>query len=326
MFIELNLEKFYRMIKVAFIGAGYMTTEHSKAFADIKNVSLCGIYSRTRSRAEALAANYSGLICCDSISELYKTCRPDIVVISVPELSVKLICEEAFQYPWTCLVEKPAGYNYEDAEAICRLADKHNTTVYVALNRRHYSSTRNVLTEMAAIEGKRLIHVYDQENPKAALAAGQPQKVVENWMYANSIHLVDYFNFMGRGRIVSIDNLITYDPSKPSFVLSKLEYDSGDVGIYECVWNAPGPWSVVINTQSKRWEMRPVEQATYQLYGSRKQEPLPVHDWDSQFKPGIRLQAQECVNAVMGLKHNLPTVKDAFNSMKLIKAIYFGNN
>jgi predicted dehydrogenase len=247
-------------------------------------------------------------------------------VISVPELSVRLVCEKAFQFPWTCLVEKPVGYDHDDAEAICRTAEKHNTAVYVALNRRHYSSTRNVLAEMAVTDGKRLIHVYDQENPKAAFAAGQPQKVVENWMYANSIHLLDYFNFMGRGQIVNINNLISYDPSAPSFVLSKLEYDSGDIGIYECVWNAPGPWSVVVNTQSKRWEMRPVEQATCQLYGSRKQEPLPIHEWDSQFKPGLRLQAQECVNAVMGLDHNLPTIKDAFTSMKLIKAIYFGNN
>jgi hypothetical protein len=34
-YIALNLEKFCSMIKVAFIGAGYMTTEHAKAFADI---------------------------------------------------------------------------------------------------------------------------------------------------------------------------------------------------------------------------------------------------------------------------------------------------
>jgi predicted dehydrogenase len=314
------------MVSVAFIGAGYMTTEHAKAFANIDNVVLCGIFSRTRSKAEALAATYPDMICCDSIASLYESCQPDLVVIAVPELSVRVVCEEAFQFPWTCLVEKPVGYDYDDAEAICHTAEKHNTRVYVGLNRRHYSSTKNVLAEMAETDGKRLIHVYDQENPKAALAAGQPEKVVENWMYANSIHVVDYFNFMGRGQIISIENLISYDPSTPLFVLSKLAYDSGDIGIYECVWNAPGPWSVVINTQSKRWEMRPVEQATCQLYGSRKQEPLPIHEWDSQFKPGLRLQAQECVNAVMGLEHNLPSIKDAFISMKLIKAIYFGNN
>jgi predicted dehydrogenase len=314
------------MIKVAFIGAGYMTTQHAKAFSDIDSVILSGIYSRTRSRAEVVAASYPDLVCCDSIASLYESGHPDLVIISVPELSVRVVCEEAFQFPWTCLVEKPVGYDYDDAEAICRAAEKQNARVYVGLNRRHYSSTRNVLAEMAANDEKRFIHIYDQENPKAALVAGQPEKVVENWMYANSIHMVDYFNFMGRGQILSIENLISYDPSAPLFVLSKLMYDSGDIGIYECVWNAPGPWSVVVNTQSKRWEMRPVEQATCQLYGSRKQEPLPIHEWDSQFKPGLRLQAQECVNAVMGLEHNLPTIKDAFTSMKLIKAIYFGNN
>ncbi len=303
-----------------------MTTEHAKAFADIDSVVLCGIYSKTKSRAEAIAASYPDMICCDSIASMYKLCSPDLVVISVTELSVRIVCEEAFLYPWTCLVEKPVGYDYDEAEAIYSKAEKLKTRVYVGLNRRHYSSTRNVMAELVATDEKRLIHVYDQENPKAGLAAGHPEKVVQNWMYANSIHMIDYFNFMGRGQIITIENHISYDPSAPLFVLSKLEYDSGDVGIYECVWNAPGPWSVVINTQSKRWEMRPVEQATCQFYGSRKQEPLPIHEWDSQFKPGLRLQAQECVNALMGLEHNLPSIKDAFISMKLIKAIYFGNN
>ncbi len=41
--------------KVAFVGAGYMGTEHAKAFADVPGVELSGIFSRTRERAEKLA-------------------------------------------------------------------------------------------------------------------------------------------------------------------------------------------------------------------------------------------------------------------------------
>ena len=78
-------------------------------------------------------------------------------------------------------------------------------------------------------------------------------------------------------------------------------YAYGDIGIYECIWNAPGPYSVVINSQSKRWEKRPVDQATCQLYGSREQEPLSIPKWDSQCKSSLRLYAQECIHAVLGL-------------------------
>ena len=302
-----------------------MTVEHIKAFADHPYTDIAGIFSRTKDRALKIASNYQTTIVADSIAQLYNATKAELVVISVPELSVREVCLEAFKFPWACLIEKPAGYNLEDAEIIASAARASNSKAYVALNRRHYSATVNVLEELLSINQPRLIHVYDQENPNAALAAGQPELVVENWMYANSIHMIDYLSFLGRGKIVNVENIIPWDSEKPEFVMSKISYDSGDIGIYEAVWNAPGPWSVVITTQEKRWEMRPLEQAFVQNYGSRKQEPISNSEWDTKFKPGLRVQAEEAVKAVSGKPHNLPTLEDALESMKLVKAIYFGD-
>lgn len=309
-------------VKVAFIGAGYMTSEHIKAFTD-SNVELVGIFFRTKSRAEALALEINIPIICDSVEELYRVTKADLVVISVPELSVKTVCLEVFNYSWACLIEKPAGYDLADAMLIADAAKKSNTCAYVALNRRHYSSTREVLAELSGYSQPRIIHVYDQEDPKAALLAGQPELVVKNWMYANSIHMIDFFNVLGRGKVISIENINPWNSSNPRFVMSLISYDSGDIGIYEAVWNAPGPWAVVVTTQDKRWEMRLLEQAFVQYYGSRKQEPIAVNELDTKFKPGLRLQAEEAIKAVSGQKHNLPTLDDALESMKLVKSIYF---
>ena len=71
------------MIKVAFIGAGYMTTEHLKAFSNLPGVNIAGIYSRTKERAIKLKADYPTLLICNSISELYKKLTPDLVIIAV---------------------------------------------------------------------------------------------------------------------------------------------------------------------------------------------------------------------------------------------------
>lgn len=311
-------------IKVAFIGAGYMTTEHLKAFCDISDVILLGVYSRTRERAEKIVFHYPGMIVCDSIEKLYTSLKPDLVVISVPELSTEQVCLEAFKYPWVCLIEKPVGYDYENAAFILQAARKNNMKAYVGLNRRHFSATVNVLKDMATVNQPRIIHIYDQENSDEAISLGQPELVVKNWMYANSIHMIDYFNFLGRGRVTSVENIIPWDSSSPRFIMSKISYDSGDIGIYEAVWNAPGPWSVVITTQERRWEIRPMEQVFIQHYGSRNQEPMTLHEWDTKFKPGLRLQAEEAVKAVLGKPHNLPTLEDALESMKLVKEIYFG--
>lgn len=308
--------------KVAFVGAGYMTSEHLKAFKDVPGVELCGIYSRTKGRAEKLAQEFGIELVCDSVDDLYAKTNAQLVIVSVPELAVREVCLEAFKHPWACLIEKPAGYNLADAECIAESASRLKRSAYVALNRRHHSSTRIVLEDIAKLEGPRLIHVYDQEDQIAARNAGQPELVVQNWMYANSIHVVDYLTILGRGKIVSVDRIIPWTPENPRFVMAKITYDSGDVGIYEAVWNGPGPWAVTVTTQEKRWEMRPVEQASFQPYGSRKLEASPIHEWDTKFKPGLRVQAEEAVKAALGHSHTLPSLEAAMHSMRLVSAIY----
>jgi predicted dehydrogenase len=308
---------------VSFIGAGYMTREHIRSFSDVEGANLVGIHSRTLSKANALADEFNlAAGACTSIKELYEKTGAGLVVISVPELSTREVCLEAFKYPWTCLIEKPVGYNLEDAQVIASAARQVNAKVFVGLNRRHHASTRQVLQELSLIDDARLVHVFDQENPVQALAGGQPELVVKNWMYANSIHMVDYLNILGRGRIVSVEPVIAWNPDEPGFVITKITYDSGDAAIYEAVWNAPGPWAVTVTTHSKRWEMRPLEQAFTQLNGSRKQEAIEVGEWDKKFKPGLRFQAGEAVKAALGQAHQLPDLDEAMRSMELISQIY----
>jgi len=310
------------ILNIAFIGAGYMADEHIKAFSDIPEVSIVGIYSRTQERSDNLAKKYGIAKVYDSIRSLYEGTQADLVVIAVPELSVNTVCKEAFKYPWQALIEKPVGYNLQDAQDIAAAADKAGRKAYVALNRRHYSSTRAVLTEIEDLAGQRLVQVLDQENPLVALEGGQPQLVVDNWMYANSIHIVDYLCVFCRGEVTSVDHVIKWNPQEPRFVMTKVNYSSGDIGVYQAIWNGPGPWAVTVSTQAKRWEMRPLEQAASQIYKSRKSEPLPVHEWDTKFKPGLRKQAEETIKALRGEKHTLPTLADGIKTMQLVSKIY----
>lgn len=309
-------------IKVAVIGAGYMAAAHIKAFADIPEVALLGIHSRTRARAEVLAQMHGISQVFDSVDALYAGTQADLVVIAVPELSVNKVCMEAFAHPWQAVIEKPVGYNLSDAQEINAAAYRAGRKAYVALNRRHYSSTRAVAKAMEDVKGQRFVQVFDQENPIAALESGRPPLVVENWMYANSIHIIDYLCMFCRGEVTGVDHVIQWDPNDPCFVLTKIQYSSGDIGVYQAIWNGPGPWGVTITTQAKRWEMRPLEQASSQLYKSRVSEPIPVHSWDTQFKAGLRQQAEEAVKAVRGEANSLPTLADGIATMKLVNLIY----
>src|SRR4051812_37374420 len=158
--------------KVAIVGAGYMATEHAKAFADVPGVELSGIFCRTRARAEALASQLGIARICGSVAELYAETHAQLVVVTVTELSMREVSGACFDFPWTVLLEKPAGYNTAEGAAIAGAARAKGRQVYVALNRRFYSSTRGVLEAVSKIESERFIHLQDQEDQYRALEAG----------------------------------------------------------------------------------------------------------------------------------------------------------
>lgn len=309
-------------VVVAFIGASQIMHEHLHAFCDIPNVSVAGIHSRTRTKAVQLAETFGIQGVYDSVEELYKATEADLVVVAVSELSANAVSQACFQFPWTVLLEKPAGYTVADAEAIYAAAKAKRRQAYVALNRRFLSSTQAVLADLQEQQGPRFIKVQDQQDQARALQAGQPQAVVENWMYANSIHMVDYLRLFGRGQIVKVNPIIAWDPKQPWIMVVEVHFASGDIGLYEGIWHGPGPWAVSINTPEKRWEMRPLEQAGYQLPGRYKLEMVEVHPWDKTFKPGLRLQAELAVAAAQGNTTPLPTLAEALETMRLIQAIF----
>lgn len=309
--------------KVAFVGAGYMASEHMKAFSGIEGVELVGIFSRTGERSEQLAANYPSVKVFDSIADLYQQTTADLVVVTVTELSMNAIASECFTYPWKVLLEKPAGYNLPDAAAILAAARRNNSSVYVALNRRSYSSTSSALNRLEKNFSPRFIKVQDQQDRDAALNIYKaPPLVAENYMYANSIHMIDYFRVFGRGEITKVTPVMPWNPKDPGIVIAHIEFSSGDIGLYEGIWNGPGPWAVTVNTPQVRLEMRPLEQLSVQLKGERKIIPVQIDCVDEEYKPGLRRQALAAVAAVTGQPTSLATLEDSFQSMQLVAKIF----
>lgn len=311
-------------LKLAFIGAGMMALDHLKAFADMPECRVAGIQSRTRSKCDALSATFGIPLVAGSIAELYEKTRADLVVVTVNETSMREVCVEAFKYPWKLLIEKPVGIDYDEAAYLADLASRNSVVAWAALNRRQHSSLKSVLGELAHDSGKRFIHVMDQEDQIAARAFGHPERLVQNWMFANAIHMVDYFAILGRGEVTGATPVVPWDPGNPGLVISRIDYASGDVGLYQAIWNAPAPWTVSVSTPEKYLELRPLEQASIRTAVRRKAEPYPVHPWDTDFKPGFRAQAEEAVKAVRGKPHNLAGLDAALSTMRLINAIYFG--
>jgi predicted dehydrogenase len=306
--------------KVAIVGAGYMAQEHARALNSI-NVELVGVCGRTRSRAEAMAQVYDMPVF-GTIAEMYAATQADAVIVTVNELSMPAVSSECFRLPWVCLLEKPVGVDLAVATQILDQSRRDRARAFVALNRRSYSATRQALAELADDDGPRLISVLDQEDQEAARAAGQPEEVVRNWMYANSIHLIDYFSFMARGDVVSVTHAAPWTPEAPRFVAAQIRFSSGDVGVYQAVWNAPGPWSVTVTNRHVRLEMRPLEKLAIQRRGERRLTDIAPDVVDTEFKPGLRYQAEQLIGFLEGRNANLATLEEAHRSMTLCARIY----
>jgi predicted dehydrogenase len=308
--------------KVAIVGAGNMAIEHAPAFADVPGVELVGIYSRTRERAEQVAAAHGIQGVYGSLADLYKKAKPDLVVVTVFETAMRDVAIDCCAFPWTILLEKPPGMDLSHAEAIAETAATTGHEILVGLNRRFLGSTRAASEDLADNDSPRFVHVQDQQSLDTARALKHPEAVVRTWMYANSIHLVDYLRHFGRGPITAVTPITRWDFENPGIVLAKVEFASGDIGLYEGIWNGPGPWAVTVSTPEKRWELRPLEKAVFQRAGSRTLEAVEPDPIDGCFKPGFRVQAERAVAAAKGRPHDVPTLTEALETMRLIRDVF----
>lgn len=310
-----------KCIRVAIIGAGYMASEHLKVFDAHPNSQVVGIYSRTQKNAYHLVQDYGDVEVFDSVKELYDTTEADVVIVTVPELSVQKVFSQVSKYSWSIFLEKPAGYNLNDASEILCMAGGRSD-VYVGLNRRYLAATLQAKNELDNMADQRFIVVQDQQNVADALKSGQPKLVAENFMFANSIHLIDYIRFFCRGDLLSVTKIKAWDPTNPGVVVVGLEYSSGDYALYEGIWSGPGPWGVAISTPTRRFEMKPLETLKTQSCGSRLLDEMKLSAMDLDYKPGLYAQANDLINAVSGNASKIPTLSEAFETMKLIDNIF----
>ena len=195
--------------------------------------------------------------------------------------------------------------------------------LFVAMNRRQYGSTiaaREIILEND--KNTRVVEIHDQENILAALANGSPKEVVSNWMVANSIHLVDYFNIFCRGNLNEFRLIEKLNTKKPFLIMASLSFDSGDLGFYTAFWNAPGPWSVKITTQEQLLEMRPLEGLEQQVFPEKSKNRISLPSVDKDYKPGIYRQAEQLVAATKSQHHFLPTLSEYLETHKLVDKLY----
>lgn len=310
------------MRRIAIIGAGSMAREHIRAFSAI-DCAVTGISSRTREKAEALASEFGIEAVCDDVASLKRQSKADLVVVAVPELAANQISKAAFAENWAVLLEKPAGYDLADALDIATAAAGRQYPVFVGFNRRFYSSLMATLADVESRTERRFVHVQDQQSFDEARRYNHPDAVVEKFMYANSIHVIDMIRALCRGEVTSVNPIMPWRGGQETeIVLAHVMFDSGDSALYEGIWKGPGPWTCAVSTPSRRWLLQPLERAAFQNANERKQNPVEPDDLDVKYKAGFVRQAEAVLAAMRGEKSRAVTLSESLQTMRLINQIF----
>lgn len=193
------------------------------------------------------------------------------------------------------LIEKPAALSIYELISNEKLLSPFAETIFVAYNRRFYSSVieaKKLIEEDGGL--KSMSFEFTEWAHKIEPLAKAPG-VKENWFFANSTHVVDLaFYFAGRP-----SNWAFY--SKGGKISWHTKTNFAGAGItekdvlfsYLSNWESAGRWGIELCTDKRRIYLRPLEKIFILDKGTTDIYQHEFDDYiDKIFKPGLFLQTK----------------------------------
>lgn len=218
------------------------------------------------------------------------------------------------------LTEKPGALLTNDFEALSKLSKELDVPLYIAYNRRYFSST------------VKLKEILKEENPTSCFfeftewfwrinTANYSPVVINEWLLANSSHVIDLAFYLGNGvASLSAAGRKSNPHSKicDQYVGHGL-FNSGAVFSYIADWTSAGRWKVEFSTKEGRYMLCPLEKLFFQKRGTLEYVEMPIdNSLDTKFKAGFYLQVKDFITDKPTLKSILDQNKDLlfFNQIK----------
>jgi predicted dehydrogenase len=285
-------------VRIGVIGAGGIAVKHLEVLDAVPGATLAGITSRTRSRAESLAARFGGAPVFDDAESLVREARPDALMVLVSVDQIYDTVRSAMRFRLPVFIEKPAGLTPGESAHLAQLAESLGLRTMVGYNRRHYSIFRTGLDIVSSRGPLMGVLVEGHERMAAVRRAGKhPQQVLASWLYANATHTIDLLRFFG-GEAKEV-HCLTHryrEPLGDQFG-ALVEYESGAMGHYVSHWLSPGGWRVVLYGDGISVEFKPLESGRWTDESGEAHEIAPSPE-DQRFKPGFFGQMQAFCNLV----------------------------
>ena len=198
------------------------------------------------------------------------------------------------------LVEKPAGVNSVEINQLAKETKNKNARVFVAYNRRFYSSTIKAKKIIKNDGGVSSFHFDFTEWLHLVEETKVSIKVKNYWFIANSSHVVDLaFYLCGKPDKISYYTAGSLDWHPAASVFAGAGITKNNVLFtYNANWGAPGRWGVEIMTNKHRLILRPLEKLQIQKHGSIHIDSVNDINYslDEDYKPGLFLQTSNLLN------------------------------
>lgn len=275
--------------KVWLVGAGRMGLSYAKVLATLETPFV----AIGRGEASALAFQRETRAECRPggvAAALQSTPAPAsaIVAIDIPELGA--VAEQLMRAGCRhILLEKPGGTDEATLARVAALAAKTGSDIRIAYNRRFYESVRQARAGLKEDGGAVSMTFNFTESSDAIVKIGYPQDVLDNWLLANSTHVIDTaFHLAGQPAewTPRVYGSLPWHPSAARFQGGGLTQD-GVMFSYAADWDAPGGWAVEIASRSRRFILKPMERLAIQQRGSFVVEFMESADAADGHKPGL---------------------------------------
>jgi len=223
-------------------------------------------------------ASYSHFIIATNVTQLFGN------VVSLLKAGAKNI-----------LVEKPCVLELYQLTKLQELAGKVESNVYIAYNRRFFSSVikaRELIEEDGGLEMVKFdftewSHVIEK------LEKDPLEK--ERWLLANSTHVIDLaFFFSGTPKELKtvVSGSLDWHQSGQIFSGAGVS-EKGVVLSYGSDWGSAGRWWVELFTPKRKLKLCPVESVVETLKGTVSENVVEFDDsLDKEYKPGLFLQTR----------------------------------
>lgn len=278
--------------KIWLIGAGYMASEYVKVLKAL-NVDF-SVIGRGKDSSLQFSDNHGVEVISGGIDTFLETrsvlTDHAIVAVSVGELFITTLKLIELKIR-NILVEKPAGLSLNEIKTLSNYANLNGINLFVAYNRRHYTSLKLLKDFVVEDGGIKSINFEFTEWVHTIDFNKFPTEVLQKFLIANSTHVIDtVFHLAGRPKklesIVEGNNLSWH--SAGSIFMGIGITELGIPFSYSSNWESPGRWVIEVLTSKRRLYLKPLEKLFFQEKGQVVvNEVLADYSKDQEYKPGV---------------------------------------